>query len=67
MVDEHKPERIPLPPVLLSIVPWLAATATALVGILAFPRVGTVPIVVATGAVFAITLALLARRVRRDG
>ncbi len=66
MNEPHEPERIPLPPVVLTIVPSVAAVAVMGVGFAAFPTLGPVAIVLAGVVVFAATLALLARRVRRE-
>jgi hypothetical protein len=66
MSDPQKPERIPLPPVVLSVVPCVVAVAVMAAGFAVFPTLGPVSIVLAGVVVFGLTLALLARRVRRD-
>ncbi len=66
MSEPEKPERIPLPPVVLTIVPSVAAVAVMGVGFAAFPTLGPVVIVLVGVIVFAATLALLAHRVRRE-
>ena len=50
----------------LTIVPSIAAVAVMGAGFAAFPSLGPVVIVLAGVVVFAATLALLARRVRRE-
>jgi hypothetical protein len=66
MSNPQKPERIPLPPVVLTVVPLAAAGAVVAAGVVFFPSLGPVPIVLAGVVVFGLTLALLARHVRRD-
>jgi hypothetical protein len=60
------PDRIPLPPVVLSIVPWLAAGATMVAGFALLPQLGGVVILLIAIGVFAVTALWFARRVRRD-